>query len=198
MTLPPGVAIRLARPSDLRHLAAVEDSGVALFVEHLGPDLAPALVAPAASGLDRDLEPGFILVAVEGDRAEGGRAEEGRAAGERVVGFAHVTDLDGHAHLEQLSVLPDHGRRGIGSALVAAALEEARWAGYDDMSLCTYRDLPWNGPFYARLGFAEVEHLAPYQQRLRDHEVELGLDADGVRVVMSRRLGRPRRDVTHG
>jgi len=183
MTSPPGVAIRLARPSDLRHLAAVEDSGVAMFVEHLGPDLAPALVAPAPSGLDRDLQPGFILVAVEGSR---------------VTGFAHVTDLDGHGHLEQLSVLPERGRRGIGSALVRAALEEARWAGYDDLSLCTYRDVPWNGPFYARLGFVEVERLAPYQQRLRDHEVAVGLDADGVRVVMSRALGRPRRHVTDG
>ena len=187
MTTPPGVAIRLARPSDLRHLAAVEDSGVAMFVEHLGPDLAPALVAPAPSGLDRDLAPGFILVAV------GTAAEQGE-----VIGFAHVTDHDGHAHLEQLSVLPEHGRRGVGSALVRAALEEARWAGYDDMSLCTYREVPWNGPFYARLGFAEVPRPAAYQQRLREHETALGLDDDGVRVVMSRPLGRPDRDVADG
>jgi len=180
MTLPPGVTIRLARPSDLRHLAAVEDSGAALFLEHLGAGLAPALVSPAPSGLDRDLQPGFILVAAEQDRP---------------VGFAHVVDLDGHAHLEQLSVLPDHARRGIGTALVRAAMEEARWAGYDDLSLCTFRDVPWNGPFYARLGFAEVDHLAAYQRRLREHERALGLDADGVRVVMSRRLDR---EVTRG
>ena len=175
MTLPPGVTIRLARPSDLRHLAAVEDSGAGLFVEHHGPDLTPAVVAPASSGLDRDLEPGFILVAAEG---------------ERPVGFAHVIDLDGHAHLEQLSVLPEQGRRGIGGALVRAAMEEARWAGYDDMSLCTYRDVPWNGPFYARLGFEVVEQPSDHQQRLREHERAIGLDADGVRVVMTRPLWR--------
>ena len=175
MTLPPGVTIRLARPSDLRHLAAVEDAGGPLFSDHFGPDTSPVLLSPAPSGLARDLEPGFLLVA---------------AAGGRVVGFAHVTDHEGHAHLEQLSVLPEHGRRGIGSALVRAAMEEARWAGYDDMSLCTYRDVPWNGPFYLRLGFAEVERLSAYQQRLHDHEIALGLDANGVRVVMSRGLDR--------
>jgi len=172
---PPDVTIRAARPSDLRHLAAVEDAGVPLFSEHFGDAIAPVLLTPAPSGLDRELEPGFLLVAA--------------VAGE-VVGFAHVTDQDGHAHLEQLSVLPEHGRRGIGSALVQAAMEEARWAGYDDMSLCTYRDVPFNGPFYARLGFAEVERLEAYQQRLHEHEIALGLDANGVRVVMSRRLGR--------
>jgi ribosomal protein S18 acetylase RimI-like enzyme len=172
---PPDVTIRAARPSDLRHLAAVEDAGGPLFTEHFGGAVAPVLLSPAPSGLDRELEPGFLLVAA--------------VAGE-VVGFAHVTDQDGHAHLEQLSVLPEHGRRGIGSALVQAAMEEARWAGYDDMSLCTYRDVPWNGPFYARHGFAEVERLEPYQQRLHEHELALGLDANGVRVVMSRRLQR--------
>lgn len=172
---PPDVIIRAARPSDLRHLAAVEDAGVPLFSEHFGEAIAPVLLSPAPSGLDRELEPGFLLVAV--------------VAGE-VVGFAHVTDQDGHAHLEQLSVLPEHGRRGIGSALVQAAMEEARWAGYDDMSLCTYRDVPFNGPFYTRLGFAEVERLEAYQQRLHEHEIALGLGVNGVRVVMSRRLER--------
>jgi GNAT superfamily N-acetyltransferase len=171
----PQPSIRPSRPSDLRHLAAIEDAGGPLFSELFGPAIAPVLLSPAPSGLDRDLEPGFILVAT--------------LAG-RLVGFAHVTDQDGHAHLEQLSVLPEHGRRGIGSALVEAALEEARWLGYDDMSLCTYRDVPWNGPFYARLGFAEVERLSAYQQRLHDRERALGLDANGVRIVMSRPLVR--------
>ena len=178
MPVPPGVAIRPARPSDLRHLSAIEDAGGPLFTELFGAATAPVLMSPAPSGLDRDLQPGFLLVAV----TEG-----------RVVGFAHVLELDGHdghAHLEQLSVLPEHGRRGIGGALVRAAMEEARWAGYDAMSLCTYRDVPWNGPFYERLGITEVEHLAAYQQRLHDHELALGLDANGVRVVMSRRLDR--------
>lgn len=167
------MAVRHARPSDLRHLAAVEDAGVPLFQELFGDAIAPVLISPAPSGLDRDLEPGFILVAV---------------AGGRVVGFAHVTDQDGHAHLEQLSVLPEHGRRGIGGALVRASMDEARWAGYDEMSLCTYRDVPWNGPFYARLGFVEVERLSAHQKRLHEHELALGLDANGVRIVMSRGL----------
>ena len=34
------------------------------------------------------------------------------------------------------------------------------------------------------LGFTEVSDLAPYERRLRDKERELGLDVNGVRVVM--------------
>ena len=52
------------------------------------------------------------------------------------------------------------------------------------LSLCTYRDVPWNGPFYRGLGFTEVTDLAAYERRLRDTERELGLDINGVRVVM--------------
>ena len=175
MNAPADVTIRPARPSDLRHLAAVEDSGGPLFAAAFGDDIAPVLLSPAPSGSDRALRPGFLLVAV----VDG-----------RVVGFAHVLDIEGHAHLEQLSVAPEHGRRGIGSALVAAALEEARREGYDAMSLCTYRDLPWNGPFYARAGFVEVREPAAFQRRLHEHEIALGLDRNGVRVVMQRAIGR--------
>ncbi|GCD88353.1 GCN5 family N-acetyltransferase [Nocardioides sp. LS1] len=167
----PGVRLRLARPSDLRHLAAVEDSGGPMFAEAFGDDIAPVLLSPAGSGFDRALLAGFIVVAdVDGE----------------VVGFAHVLDVEGHAHLEQISVVPEHGRRGIGSSLVAAVLEEARWQGYDEMSLCTYRDLPWNGPFYAGLGFVEVAEIEPWQWRLHEHEIALGLEHNGARIVMTR------------
>lgn len=166
--------VRPARPSDLRRIAAIEDAGGPMFAEYFGPRSVPALTAPAPSGAERDGH-GFLLVAAE-DR--------------RLVGFAHVVPHDLHAHLDQLAVLPSHHRRGIGTALVRSAMEEARWAGFDRMSLCTYRDVPWNGPFYAGLGFAEVERLEPFQVDLRAHERRLGLDEPGVRVVMEARLER--------
>ncbi len=160
--------IRLARPSDLRHLAAIEDAGVALFEEHFGHAV-PQVCVAAPSGGERDLTGTLLVAEVDG----------------RLVGFAHLTNPDGHAHLEQLSVLPAYGRRGIGTALVRAVLEEARWAGHDRVSLCTFRDVPFNGPFYASLGFAEVAVPEPFQQRLRAAEIGLHLDEVGVRVVLS-------------
>jgi hypothetical protein len=64
-------------------------------------------------------------------------------------------------------------------------MAEARAQGFDELSLCTYRDVPWNGPYYRSLGFAEVTELAAYQRRLREVERDLRLDVNGERVVMS-------------
>lgn len=148
-----------------------------LFREHL-THLPPALTAPAPTGGERADQPGHLLVGVVGGE---------------VVGFVHVVLLpDGHdvrAHLEQLSVLPEHGRRGLGTRLVRAAAEEARWDGFEVLSLCTYRDLPWNGPFYERLGFDVVEPTGVLAE-VRAHERALGLDGAGERVAMELRLRR--------
>ncbi len=165
--------IRLARPSDLRHLALIEDAGSVLFEPYLGSVATGPLAAPAPSGGDRDLVGTLLVAVVEED----------------LVGFAHLTTPDGHAHLEQVSVLPVHTRRGIGAALVRAVMEEARWAGHDRISLCTFADVPFNAPFYASLGFSELELLAPFQLRLRAVEAALGLDDVGPRIVMSAPLG---------
>ena len=184
MSASPAVVVREARPSVLRLLAAIEDSGAPLFREWCAGVLPPALVAPAPSGHQRDAEPGRLLVALD-PAYDGGP-----------VGFVHVLWLrDDHglpaAHLEQLSVrLPGQGRRGIGTALVRAACDEARWEGHRSISLCTYRDAPWNGPFYRRLGFREEPRPAAYLQRLREHEQALGLDDCGVREVLVRDLDR--------
>ena len=177
----PVTTVREARPSDLRHLRAVEESGGAPFVEWFGDRVVPALLGTPPSGAERDAADGVLLVAAEG-------AE--------VVGFVHVLwlvdDRGGPAaHLEQLSVrLPEHGRRGIGSTLVEAACAEARWAGHRAITLCTYRDVPWNGPFYRSRGFVEVTDLPAYLREIRAHEQALGLDECGPREVLSRRLGR--------
>ncbi len=162
--------VRPATAADLLRIPAIEDSGVALFEEALGDLTGDALASPAPSGEDRAAEPGFLLV-----------------AGDPAVGFVHVVEVDAHAHLDQISVLPENGRRGVGAALVRAALTEAAARGFDEVTLTTYADLPWNGPFYARLGFVEVEptgHLVA----IRENEKEMGLDVHGRRTVM--RAGR--------
>jgi ribosomal protein S18 acetylase RimI-like enzyme len=163
--------VRAARAADLAHIAPIEDAGGPQFRELFGDAIEPILLSPAMDGRQRAAEPGFLLVATPDPQSP-------------PVGFVHVLVIDGSAHLEQLSVRPEVQRRGIGAALTRAAVDEARAQGFDRLSLCTYRDVPWNGPFYRSLGFTEVTELAPYEQRLREKEAELGLDVNGVRCVM--------------
>ncbi|MFL1430321.1 MULTISPECIES: GNAT family N-acetyltransferase [unclassified Nocardiopsis] len=74
--------------------------------------------------------------------------------GGAVLGLAATLPLDGGVHLEQVAVHPDHGRRGVGSALLEAVCAGAAAAGSPRVTLTTFRDLPWNGPWYAARGFA--------------------------------------------
>ncbi|HPU15468.1 MAG TPA: GNAT family N-acetyltransferase, partial [Polymorphobacter sp.] len=56
-------------------------------------------------------------------------------------------------HILELAVAASAQRRGIGSALLAAAIAGARAHGLASLTLTTDRTLPWNAPFYARNGF---------------------------------------------
>jgi GNAT superfamily N-acetyltransferase len=75
---------------------------------------------------------------------------------DRPIGFLLGGEIDGYAYIDQLSVLPEHGRKGIGGALIAAAVEWARGNGARAILLSTYRDVAWNQPFYERHGFVEM------------------------------------------
>ncbi|GAB3481542.1 GNAT family N-acetyltransferase [Nocardiopsis coralliicola] len=112
---------------------------------------ADRMFADAGLDLPED-DPREMLAHVRG--AEGFSAV--LVAGDPPVGLAALVELDGAAHLEQLAVDPAHGRRGIGSALLRAACAHAAAAGFSRLTLTTFRDLPWNAPFYAARGFAEL------------------------------------------
>jgi hypothetical protein len=103
-------------------------------------------------------------------------------AGDPPAAFAAVIDLDGHPHLEQISVRAGQTRQGIGSLLLG---EVTRGYG-PGLTLITFRDVPWNGPWYARHGFTELPESA-WGPKLRDHwraEIEAGLHDLGARLVM--------------
>jgi GNAT superfamily N-acetyltransferase len=105
-------------------------------------------------------------------------------AGRPPRGFAALERVDGDVHLGQLSVDPAHGRRGLGAALLAAALAQARDVGAARVTLTTYADVAWNAPWYARHGFAETDDLGPELAAVV--RAEAGLERHGRRVVMAR------------
>jgi GNAT superfamily N-acetyltransferase len=166
------VLLRPARASDDAATERIEIAADALLVDRFGAVDWP----PPTSPHDRSSWPGFVLVAEQ-------PADEGAAP--TPVGFVHVLEIDGHAHLEQLSVLPAFGRRGIGRQLVEAALAEARERGHSRITLRTYADVPWNAPFYASCGFRVSEPDTPLLRKLVDTETALGLFRHGARVQMT-------------
>jgi GNAT superfamily N-acetyltransferase len=157
--------VRTARQDELAQLPALESASDTLFLSlEIGPLPPPDSVE--ALGAAR-----VVLV-----------------AGDPPIGFVRVDDVGGEAHLEQLAVHPDHGRQGIGRALVQAACRWAAAAGYAEITLATYRDVPWNGPFYASAGFVErgsadawcIARGLPLEQPV--------MARFGTRVIMSRPL----------
>jgi GNAT superfamily N-acetyltransferase len=108
---------------------------------------------------------------------EGGRAWVAEEAGD-VCGYALADVLDGQGHLEQVTVHPDYGRRGIGSQIIDVVADWARAQGYRSLTLLTFDEVAWNGPYYGRLGFVDVPdpEMGPELAALRAHEADLGLD----------------------
>ena len=73
------------------------------------------------------------------------------------VGFALMKFPGGTAWLDQLSVLDRWQGRGHGSRADRPHRGGGpRRGAIDALYLSTYRDVPWNAPFYARRGFEEV------------------------------------------
>nr|VUD35203.1 Histone acetyltransferase HPA2 [Raoultella sp. NCTC 9187] len=52
--------------------------------------------------------------------------------------------------------------RGIGRMMLTRVADTARAMGYPALTLTTFREVPWNAPFYTRLGFCmlDEQHLA--------------------------------------
>jgi predicted GNAT family acetyltransferase len=68
--------------------------------------------------------------------------------------------------------------KGVGRQLIACAVEHARKLGLTSLTLTTFRDVPWNAPFYARLGFEIVTELTPELRQKREEEAAHGLAYD--------------------
>lgn len=108
----------------------------------------------------------------------GGRAWVSTDESDQPVAYMLLQRVDNCAHVEQVSVHPDHAGRRLGQDLIEFA---ASWADHYDLAgvtLTTFQHVPWNAPYYRRLGFRglEIGELTTGLRAIRVHEATLGLD----------------------
>ncbi|HAE27868.1 MULTISPECIES: GNAT family N-acetyltransferase [Hyphomonas] len=105
------------------------------------------------------------------------------------VGFALVSPRGGTLYLDQISVHPDCGGKGLGTGLMRHVLQLAKQRRLKQVTLSTFRDVPWNGPFYGKLGFREIprKDMADWMLELERIQAE-SLDVS-QRCFMVRKIG---------
>lgn len=104
-----------------------------------------------------------------------------------LAGFASCQACADALHLWELAVRQDAQGKGLGRALVKATLGLARDRGLAAVTLSTFREIPWNAPFYARMGFKSMPELNSRLAVIRQREELLGLSA-ARRVFMRAEL----------
>ena len=169
-------SIALARTHDLPFLPPIELSAAKLLAGH-----APESVLRETTSHD-DLE-----------RARFQRLLWVALANDFPVGFAHVEVIEPSiAHLREIDVHPEHGRRGLGTRLIGTVCAWAATARYQAVTLTTFRNVAWNMPFYKRLGFHEITFgdLSDALRSLLRDEIRRGLDP-ALRVAMERPCSLP-------
>ncbi len=134
------LVLRPATTADIFRLQDIERNAAELFRDSPLIDIGNMAVVALSDHIDA-INAGLSFVAeIDG----------------RVAGFAMGEMHGPDAYLHELDVDTAFQRRGVGAALVGAFVEAARVRSVATVYLATFRDPPWNAPFYARLGFREV------------------------------------------
>jgi GNAT superfamily N-acetyltransferase len=157
------------RIQEIESLAGTRFSGLGLIDESLD-------VGFPTEDLDRLIRAGQVWVACD--------------AADRAVGMVIASVREGAVYVEEMDVLAEHGRRGLGGRLLEAVCAWAAEHGHNAVTLSTFRDVPWNGPFYRRHGFTDLSPAGwtPGMRAIHEREGRHGLRTD-VRVFMRHELG---------
>jgi len=164
-----GWRIRLSRSSDAEAMPAIEQAASRMF-ERI--DGFAGIVSDETVPLERlrkYIARGHCLVAVDG---------------ETVIGFLVSEPFGRELHIRELDVHPDWQGRGIGAALLRGCMIDAQNSGFAALTLTTFAEVPWNAPFYRRLGFVDIDPAG--HPRLADELAEEAAHGmpEGSRVAM--------------
>jgi putative acetyltransferase len=166
-----GYRVRLAQPSELVSIQRIEISAAARFRQSSHPHAAdlPPLTMESLIRLRED--DGLWVV----------QAPSG------LVAFVALEPLERDLYVVELDVVPEHAGARLGAALLDHAALLAHERGLSRLVLRTFADVPWNAPYYRRLGFSELDVVPPHLSAILRQELDVGLDLQR-RVTLARRL----------
>jgi RimJ/RimL family protein N-acetyltransferase/GNAT superfamily N-acetyltransferase len=177
------IVIRLARQSDAVALQGIEIAAGEVFRD-LGMDVIADAEPPSVETIARYVDAASVWVDTD-------ELDEPTA-------YVMASVVDGTGHIDQVSVHPRYAHRKVGSGLIDAVQSWAADGGLGALTLTTYRDVPWNAPYYERLGFLamDADELGAGLVSIRRAEHRSGLDL-WPRVAMARpvHLNREQREV---
>ena len=133
--------IRLARPEDALAMPAIERAAGAMFARIEGFEWVAGQEPVPVDRLRRYIARGHCLVTTAGDT---------------LVGFIATEPFGRELHIRELDVHPGWQGRGLGAALLRACFIDAGNTGFAAITLTTFAEVPWNAPFYRRMGFRDV------------------------------------------
>ncbi len=165
--------IRLARPEDASAMPAIERAAGAMFARIEGFEWVAGQDAVPIDRMRGYIARGHSLAVI---------------ANGALVGFLANEPCGRDLHIREFDVHPDWQGRGVGAALLRACFIDARNSGFGAITLTTFAEVPWNAPFYRRMGFHDVDRAE--HQRLAselEREAAHGMPP-GSRVAMIREL----------
>lgn len=170
------VIIRRALPSDILVLQAIELSAAQLYGSLPGYEFCQTLPPRSEAEHMRAQEIGIALVSIFDAKQ---------------IGFLLALPVDGRAHVLELAVGLDFQSKGVGRSLFQTFHAWAAASGFSEATLTTFRDPPWNGPLYARLGYRTITDgfERPALRDIQTEEAHSGFN-QMPRVAMARQIDR--------
>jgi GNAT superfamily N-acetyltransferase len=164
------IRMRASRPNDGPALREIERSAAEQF---------------RAVGMEAVANDEPMSVAEFAVYAISGRSWVAVDADDQPVAYVLVDEVDGNAHVAQISVLPESQGNGVGRGLLERVRAWAIGADFRAITLTTFCEVPWNQPLYEHLGFVVLseEEIGPELQMVRRDESKVGLDPS-TRVCM--------------
>jgi GNAT superfamily N-acetyltransferase len=139
-------------------------------------------------GMAQVADGGTTPLAILRERAETGQLYLALGQSQAPAGFLIWSPKDGLAYIEEVSVHPAHAGHRLAARMIDRLADDVR-GRFPALTLTTFRDVPWNAPYYASLGFRELpfadagpDHLASWR-----HQESSGLDM-ATRLFMIRHL----------
>ena len=173
MKTPQGYTIEQAAAEHTPLLAAIEIAAADIFPPGSIPNYIRSDSTPVETLL-KAVQDGLLWVALTAD-------------GRQPVGYALVQMVEDVPLLAQMDVYPEHMRKGLGSALVMRVVTHLRLLKKPALYLTTFVHVPWNAPFYAKLGFVALNNTdAPlFLKDILEEEKRHGLaDRTAMRLLV--------------